>query len=196
MVNNLELIKPLLVFPDKDTFYVAEIIMRKKENPDLGSNSRVVKSYYIESISYLEDRWSEITRMCDALNARANIYLAAKSYDKTSSLHLKKLGEMSIAKSPQFVPRMYHKAVNKANKFPDNSKSWIIDVDDMTDASELEPIKEALKILRPMGNKIIATIPSKTGFHLITKRFDTTEFNKENSRFSIHKSNPTNLYIP
>jgi hypothetical protein len=36
-VDNIEIVKSLLSFDDKDTFYVVEIIRRKKENADLGS---------------------------------------------------------------------------------------------------------------------------------------------------------------
>ena len=46
MVNNLELIKTLIDFPDEDTFYKVEVIIRRKDNPDLSSNTKLVKTYY------------------------------------------------------------------------------------------------------------------------------------------------------
>ena len=49
MINNLKIIKSLLTFESKDDFYYLQILQRKKENPQLGSNRRVIKNYYINS---------------------------------------------------------------------------------------------------------------------------------------------------
>lgn len=49
MIDNIELILPFLKFESKDDFYYLQILQRKKENPQLGSNSRVIKNYYISS---------------------------------------------------------------------------------------------------------------------------------------------------
>ena len=47
MINNLALIKTLIDFPDEDTFYKVEIIQRRKDNPDLPSNTKLIKTYFI-----------------------------------------------------------------------------------------------------------------------------------------------------
>jgi hypothetical protein len=39
MVDNFEIIKSLLQFDSEDDFYHLQILKRKKENPELGSNS-------------------------------------------------------------------------------------------------------------------------------------------------------------
>jgi hypothetical protein len=195
-VDNIEIVKSLLSFDDKDTFYVVEIIRRKKENADLGSNSRVIKTYYVNSLSYLDEFYSEMRVICNALNARACIYLCKKSYEKAYSLHLKKMGELLISRDLRVVNKMYSKAAVFAKKDSNNTTSWIVDVDDVSDESQLDLIKDALFKIRPEGDKVIATIPSRTGFHLITKRFDVIAFKKLGLGLDIHKNNPTNLYIP
>jgi hypothetical protein len=49
----------------------------------------------------------------------------------------------------------------------------------------------------PLGpNKIIETIPTKSGYHLITHRFNTQEFSKHYPDIDIQKKNPTLLYLP
>ena len=53
MINNIEIIKTLLEFNSQDEFYHLQVLKRKKENPELGSNSYVVKTYYVGSIEYL-----------------------------------------------------------------------------------------------------------------------------------------------
>lgn len=195
MVDNIELIKPLLDFTSKDEFYMIEIIRRKKENPELGSNSRVIQTYYITSIKYLDQHYPEMKAIADALNARVNIYLDKKSFEKAYSLHLQKMGDLLLSKDLAVVNRMYKKAAVKA-RIDNNTKSWIIDVDDCPSISGLTPILDALESIRPQGNKVVATLPSKSGFHLITKRFDVMSFDKLELNLDIHKNNPTNLYIP
>ena len=56
-VDNLEALLPFLKFDDKDDFYYLQILQRKKENPQLGSNSRVIKNYYIKSTDKLIARY-------------------------------------------------------------------------------------------------------------------------------------------
>jgi hypothetical protein len=75
MIDNIQLILPFLKFESKDDFYYLQILQRKKENPQLGSNSRVIKNYYITSEKYLLDRYNEIKKLCEVFNARAMIRL-------------------------------------------------------------------------------------------------------------------------
>ena len=51
-------------------------------------------------------------------------------------------------------------------------------------------------MLRPEGPKVDAIIPTKNGYHLITKRFDVMEFKKQYPDIDIAKKNPTLLYLP
>jgi hypothetical protein len=48
--------------------------------------------------------------------------------------------------------------------------------------------------------KVIKVIPTKSGYHLITKRFDVMTFNKimslQGDVPDIQKKNPTLLYLP
>jgi len=49
MVNNFKQIKELLEFESEDDFYHLQILKRKKEYPELGSNSATIKTYYLKS---------------------------------------------------------------------------------------------------------------------------------------------------
>ena len=61
-------------------------------------------------------------------------------------------------------------------------------------------IAHIINSIKPEGNKVISTIPTKNGYHLITKRFDVLEFNKYMSLQGdvpeIQKKNPTLLFLP
>ena len=60
MIDNINKILPFLKFNTSDDFYYLQILQRKKENPQLGSNSRVIKNYYITSVEHLMLRYPEI----------------------------------------------------------------------------------------------------------------------------------------
>jgi hypothetical protein len=78
-------------------------------------------------------------------------------------------------------------------------KRWIVDVD-MKSEEALLKIMKLVNSCRPEGNKIYAAIPTKSGYHLITGRFDVMEFNKimalQGDVPDIQKKNPTLLYLP
>ena len=84
MIDVFEKIKHLLVFESKDDFYYLQILQRKKENLEIGSNSRVIKNYYIGSVDYLEKRYDEIKTLCNQFNARAMLRLNKRSYSKVA----------------------------------------------------------------------------------------------------------------
>lgn len=91
-----------------------------------------------------------------------------------------------------------------------DDKIWLLDVDDLDpssiifnmfddpEARRYSALVHFINNAQPVvnKNKVICTIPSKSGYHLITTGFDTREFNKEFPDVCIHKNNPTNLYIP
>ena len=43
---------------------------------------------------------------------------------------------------------------------------------------------------------MIAYIPTKNGYHIITKPFNLKQFKDKYSDIDVHKNNPTILYIP
>jgi hypothetical protein len=76
-----------------------------------------------------------------------------------------------------------------------HEKRWIVDID-TKEQSELYSVINYLHTVRPEGDKVESIIPTKNGYHLITKRFDILEFNKAFSHIDIQKKNPTLLYYP
>jgi len=80
-------------------------------------------------------------------------------------------------------------------------KRWIVDVDSTSQHTQ-NMISNIIEMVKPNdGSKIIAKIPTKNGVHLITKRFDVMEFNKQLKERGeeipdIQKKNPTLLYYP
>jgi len=193
-IDNIDKILPFLKFESEDDFYYLQILQRKKENSQLGSNSRVIRNYYIKSEKYLLDRYDEIKKLCEVFNARAMIRLNKRSFEKVGFKTMTNLANTIMNKEYSFLNKSYDRACGLGHN--DSNKTWIVDIDFMINSTELNKIFNFLNEIEPIGNKSIKVIPSKAGIHLITKPFNTQIFKERYSTFEIHKDNPTNLYIP
>jgi hypothetical protein len=204
MIDCIELIKDLLVFETNDDFYFLQILQRKKENPNLGSNSKVIKNYYITSTQHLIDKYDEIKSLCNMFNARASLRLNKRSFEKVAFKSLENFANVMQTKEYKHIMNCYDKACGLLNN--EKQKKWIVDID-KDELVWLEQIINSVQESEPNDNKIIIQLPTKSGVHLITKPFNVIQF-KENlknelSKYSmdevtidIHKDNPINLYIP
>lgn len=212
MVDNFEIIKPLLKWDNEDQFYFLQVLQRKKDAaPGMkvngtNNNSRLVKAYYVKSLDYLNFIQPEVIALCELFNARAGINLNKRSFEKMSLQHLKLVTDNIINKNYDKIYKTYSSAVGKFSH--DSNKKWIIDID-KEEMHLIKIIKLALTGCQPnLGeDKVIAEIPSKTGLHLITSPFNKEYFPKvlndllngaglEEVNLDIQKNNPTNLFIP
>lgn len=194
MVDNLRLILPFLKFESEDDFYYLQILQRKKENPQIGSNSRVIKNYYINSEEYLINHYDEIKKLCEVFNARASIRLNKRSYEKVAFKVMVNIANTMSNREYEFIKASYDRACGLGHN--DKEKKWILDFDFILKSQkDIQSYIHYINKQQPEGNKVLATIPSKNGFHLITKPFDLREFERD-FNVEIHKDNPTNLYIP
>jgi len=196
MVNNTELIIPLLVFDGNDTFYHLQILKRKKEHPELGSNSMVIKTYYISSIEYLHKKLDEIILLCNYHSARACINLNRRSYERLAYHTLRKVTDQLLNKDYRSVRKAYESVCGAHSS--ETNKKWILDIDDPLDTKEsatnVLDIAYKLTSVDPTGDKIITVLPTKNGYHIITKPFNIQAAGL--TKIDIHKDNPTILYIP
>jgi hypothetical protein len=194
MVDNLKLILPFLKFESNDDFYYLQILQRKKENPQIGSNSRVIKNYYIKSEEYLMKHYDEIKKLCEVFNARASIRLNKRSFEKVGFKAMVNIANTMGNREYEFLKASYDRACGLGHN--DSEKKWILDIDGMLTYNEIFKIEEIIERAEPADKKIIVYLPSKSGLHLITKPFDLREFTILYPEIEIHKDNPTNLYIP
>lgn len=198
MNNNVEPIKAMMDFRSDDDFYFLQVLQRKKDAaPGLkvngtNNNSRLIKAYYIKSIEHLDFVMPEIIQLCKIFGARAGINLNRRSFKKTSLQHLRKITEQIINGSENKAMKAYSSVVGAFNTETD--KKWIIDLDGDETLLATE-IHQFIDTLMPVGPKMIATLPSKNGFHFITRPFNLKDFKEKYPKIEVHKNNPTNLYI-
>ena len=194
MIDVFDKIKELLVFESADDFYYLQILQRKKENPQIGSNSRVIKNYYIGSVEYLENRYEEIKELCNKFNARAMLRLNRRSYSKVAFKTMQNIANSMANGEYSFIKKSYDRACGNGHN--DKNKTWIIDIDGEFNEDWLLEMIHYIGNCKPEGNKLVAQLPTKNGLHLITKPFDLRDFKNKYPEIDIHKDNPVNLYIP
>ena len=200
MIDNIDLIKPLLTFDKEGDFYQLFVFLRKKDQPegekDNHQSVRTIKSYSVTSHEYLDKRYDEIKMLCEVFKARAYIHVAKQN-------HI----DVGMNMISEIVTRIQSGQINQKNVFDSvvgqiktQEKRWIVDID-MKDENTLLKIQHIINNVRPYGDepKVIKVIPTKSGYHLITQRFDVMEFKKYflgGDVPDIQKKNPTLLYYP
>lgn len=195
MINNLDIIKPLLNFTEEGDFYMLYILKRKKDQPkeERGNHqsSRTIKTYCIDSLDYLDSKYEEIIQLSELFKARAYIHIQKQNH-KDVALDMMMLLAERIKNGQHNQKNLFESVVGKVKRM---ESRWIVDIDDK-DEKELAKTIAILDETRPEGNKVEAVIPTKSGYHLITKRFDVDMFRKSYPQVDIQKRSPTLLYFP
>lgn len=194
MIDNIEIIKSLLNFENEGDFYMLYVFKRKKDQTTDKSNHqsvRTIKTYCIESVNHLEERYDEIKQLCEMFKARAYIHVQKQNH-KDVSLNMMVTLAQRIQNGQHKQKGLFDSVVGQLKTL---EKRWIIDIDSKENGIE-NLISNEIHMLRPEGPKVEAIIPTKNGFHLITKRFDVMEFKKLYPEIDIQKKNPTLLYLP
>jgi hypothetical protein len=195
MIDNLEKIKGLLNFSESGDFYMLYVFKRKKDQPegerDNHQSVRTIKSYCIESVEHLERRYEEIMQLCELFKARAYIHVQKQNH-RDVSLNMMVALAQRIQDGNNNQKGLFDSVVGQIKT---QEKRWIVDID-TKDFKILVEVGDFIDNLRPVGNKVITTIPTKNGFHLITERFDVKTFSEKYPDVDIQKKNPTVIYIP
>ena len=217
MIDNLEIIKPLLNFEEEGDFYMLYLLKRKKDQPegekDNHQSVRSIKTYCIESIAHLARRYDEIKQLCEMFKARAYIHVQKQNHFDVSLSMMVALAQR-IQDGNHNQKGLFDSVVGQLKT---QEKRWIVDID-TKDESIISTITDFInKNCRPIRtksenhihkldgtfeitydyvSKVITQIPTKNGVHLITERFDVMEFKKHFPDIDIAKKNPTLLFLP
>jgi len=194
MIDNINLIKPLLNFESDDEFYMLYIFKRKKDQTTDKANHqsvRTIKSYCIESIEQLDNRYEEIKQLCEIFKARAYIHVQKQSHKDIGMIMITEL--VNRIQAGNFNQKHVFDSV--VGQIKTSERRWVVDID-IKSIEQVRWVSEFINTLRPEGFKTEAVIPTKSGYHLITKRFDTTEFKNKYPEIEIQRKNPTLLFYP
>lgn len=192
--DNFEKIKRYLTFNSSDDFYFIQIIQRSKDNPQLGANNKVIKTYSINSIESFNAKEKEIKLLCETFNARAYIHLTKRSYKDVALEMLSNLVNRIRCNQQEEIYRCFNTACGTTYQKED--KTWIIDIDEkLDDNSILDILSFVENKCEPIGPKFKLAVSTVRGYHLIVTPFNVETFKLKYPNIDIHKNNPTLLYF-
>ena len=195
-VDNFDLIKKHIHSTDSNEFYMLQIMRRTKDQKGYDGKHKqsIIKSYFISSVEYLDSKRDEIVGLCEMFNARAYINLNKKSYKQVSLKALEILAG-KIAHEEYDIRSLFESACGQTGAC-DGQKTWIVDFDSK-DLDELDRIKNIIDSIDPKGvSKIVETVPTRHGYHLITRPFNKKAFYEMyNKNLDIHDNNPTLAFV-
>lgn len=197
IIDNFELIKSLLSFNSSDEFYMIQILQRGKDQQNAKSSSevRVIKTYFINSFDYLDNRKEEIIKLCEIFNARAYINLNKKNFKQISMKGLELMSHLIAHEEYHKFRTLFESACGQSGAC-DGNKMWIIDIDTKNEKIITE-IEDIVNQCEPLNKKkIINIIPTVNGYHFITTPFNKQKFKDLcYNNFDVHDNNPTLLYF-
>lgn len=196
-VDNFELISSLLDFPRDKSFYFMQVLKRRKENPELKSNSVVINNYYLYGKGDLEKLRERIVEDCVKNNARA--------YINVNTLDLEKIAMFTMQKTVDLVIKGDFKAVKNAyastcgSHHSEENKRWVIDIDTF-DRQFIDKVRGEIEILqaeiKSNQYKILAEVPTKNGLHIVCNPFRLDKFKQKFPEIEVKKNSPTILFVP
>ena len=203
MIDNINIIKPLLNFEEKGDFYMLYVFKRKKDQPegekDNHQSVRTIKTYCIESVDHLERRYDEVMQLCEMFKARAYIHVQKQNHRDVSLDMLVSLAER-IKNGVQNQKGLFDSVVGQIKT---QEKRWIIDIDNVSvdgfnhSPSQIEMREYINELQKEAGKEQGMTfIKTKSGFHIITQPFHVMKFKERYPEVDIQKKNPTLLYYP
>ena len=198
MVNNLEVIKPHLIFPNERSFYFIQILKRKKENPEMTGYSLPVESFYIFSTEQLDRVMPHIIEKCEQNRARA--------YIKMNTLDMQSVALETISVLTQEIRKENWKHISKAlnsacgicGKQNGTEKMYLIDIDSK-DENYINEIKSYINNeLEPVDNteKVKMVVPTRNGVHFLSTGFNMQKFKQTYPGIDVHADGITLLYFP
>ena len=200
-MNNFDLIRKMLSFPDENAFYFLQILKRRKDNPDLEKDMIHIADYYIYSLEQFDSIKQRIIDQCDSENARAYFRLNRRDAKKVAMQVLKITVDHIMSENYRAVKNAFASCAGEFNSDPD--KTWIVDIDNISidtfnHSEEQHKMRELiLDLQRETENEsMMKFIPTKGGIHIITRPFNLNKFREQYPDIDVHKDNPTILYCP
>ena len=200
-MNNFDLIRKMLSFPDENAFYFLQILKRRKDNPDLEKDMIHIADYYIYSLEQFDSIEQRIIDQCDTENARAYFRLNRRDAKKVAMQVLKITVDHIMSENYRAVKNAFASCAGRFHSDPD--KRWIVDIDNISidsfnHSEEQHKMRELiLDLQRETENEpMMKFISTKGGVHIITRPFNLNKFKSQYPEIDVHKDNPTCLYFP
>jgi len=199
-INNIDQIRENLVFDNEDDFYQIQIIKRRKENPGLKNNAKVVKEYYAYSLEYYDEISQELRDICLATRSRVYINLNVRSFKNAAFATLELMITHLHSGDYKSVRASYTKSAS--SRTSRKRAQWLIDFDKNEGETEdqfRDRKQDFAYALMGFKVQIINSLHTPNGIHFIVAPFDRVKFFEKNPAFDIYnikKNSPTILFSP
>ena len=168
-----------------DKVFEIQLLRRGKDNPDMPAANYSFKNYYIDSLESYDRHEEEIKKCCEMFRMRAYISVNVKSKTKLQLQCLKIISDnlyMGELKKPW---KIFYKAFGNTKS---EEQRWIVDVDKQDDIDDKEYLSQIAYVIESCSSgfekNVITTIPTKSGFHIITHPFNVKEYNDKMDVFA------------
>ena len=178
MVNNIEYLRGTLEFDEFGEFYYISIMQRNKDGVKVAGShdsARRIRTFYVFSLEEFDKITPFIMEICDKLNARAYIEMNRKNIFECQLECIKRLAECVQHQTTKSRALMDSVVAGASSR----DKLWMIDVDDTNPGSDL--IDDIIHDVESRKGTHYAVIPTVSGTHIITSRFDPREWPYENA---------------
>lgn len=199
-IDNYHLIRPLLKFENKGDFYYVQLLKRKKDGTTKYANknnsARLVCNHQVYSLEEMDERMLEIRGICDLTKARAGIQINSIN-DKTVAQVMSRRSLEAVISGNYRVTNLLQSILGHKDTTKHNYQTIDIDTKDET---VLKTTIDYINALQPTKkeNKILATLPTYSGYHLLTENFRQDYFEKfiEGKKEVSHSGKLCALYYP
>jgi hypothetical protein len=176
MVDNINAIRNTLEFDNPEEFYYISIMQRNKDGVKVAGshdNARRIRTFYVFTLEDFDKVTDFIKEICDKLNARCYIEMNRKNIFQCQLECIKRLAECiehRTTKSRAIMDSVVAGA-------PSRDKLWMIDCDGKNPGDPI--IDEIIEYVENHHGKHYAVLPTVSGCHIITSRFDPRFFQFE-----------------
>lgn len=192
-------------YDDGDTFIYTEMLDRSKTKGNNGF--RLLKTFYHRSRVEFLEQLPTIKSICEYSKVRACTRLSPRSFAKVGQVFSRLVLDAALSSNWSGMKTLYNKALGNSTPI---HKVWIWDIDKINEKTQ-DFWEFLTRVLDGHGQNVyLGTLPSKKGLHHLTRPFDArlaSEYMRttlgiegglmpNGDVISLHKDNPTNLYIP
>ena len=176
MVDNISKVRSLLQFDNPEEFYYISIMQRNKDGVKVAGShdsARRIRTFYVFSLEDFDKVADFIREICDKLNARCYIEMNRKNIFDCQLECIKRLVECvehQTTKSRAIMDSVVAGA-------PSRDKLWMIDADGKSPEDPV--IDEIIEYIEDHRGTYYAVVPTVSGCHIITSRFDPRFFQFE-----------------
>lgn len=159
-----------------DLYFDIQLIRRGKDHPGLPAANYTFKTYYIDCLDNFDKYKDEIIKCCNMFGLRAYAAVNVKSKYKACLETIQKYAYNLTNGESRKPWRVFASVCGSQDG---EQKRWVVDCDDCDDLKGY--VSKTEDIIRMCDSKyedpIVTTIPTRSGYHIITHPFNLQKFN-------------------